>query len=154
MKSQVLHTVWCNIFNETAGEIWSWSLLGVKGLNDFSTSCHIRISEEHANSLLLSALSPLSPGHFVLLPTFCYSKGIKINRKWSFEVAPLRDDLNRGEYYGEYFTRIAGVGVASRRTLVKRIGAPLTGPLTKPIRTPLSRYGFTADSLSKARTAD
>ena len=30
MKSQVLHTVWCNIFAVAAGEIWSWSLLRVK----------------------------------------------------------------------------------------------------------------------------
>ena len=26
MKSQVLHTVWCNVSGEAAGEIWSWSL--------------------------------------------------------------------------------------------------------------------------------
>ena len=32
MKSQVLHTVWCNIPGEAAGEIRNWSLLGVKGL--------------------------------------------------------------------------------------------------------------------------
>ena len=32
MKSQVLHTVQCNISAEAAGEIWHWSLLGVKGL--------------------------------------------------------------------------------------------------------------------------
>ena len=32
MKSQVLLTVWCNISGEAAGEIWHWSLLGVKGL--------------------------------------------------------------------------------------------------------------------------
>ena len=31
MKSQGLHTAWCNSSDETAGEIWSWSLLGVKG---------------------------------------------------------------------------------------------------------------------------
>ena len=31
MKSQVLHTVWCYISGEAAGEIWHWSLLGVKG---------------------------------------------------------------------------------------------------------------------------
>ena len=31
MKSQVLHTVWCNISGEAAGEIWNWSLLGMKG---------------------------------------------------------------------------------------------------------------------------
>ena len=30
-KSQVLLTVWCNISGEAAGEIWHWSLLGVKG---------------------------------------------------------------------------------------------------------------------------
>ena len=30
MKSQVLHTVWCNISDEAAGKIWHWSLLGVK----------------------------------------------------------------------------------------------------------------------------
>ena len=33
MKSQVLHTVWCNISGEAAGELWNWSPLGVKGLN-------------------------------------------------------------------------------------------------------------------------
>ena len=33
MKSQVLLTVWCNISGEAAGEIWHWSLSGVKGLN-------------------------------------------------------------------------------------------------------------------------
>ena len=33
MKSQVLLTVWCNISGEAGGEIWHWSLLGVKGLN-------------------------------------------------------------------------------------------------------------------------
>ena len=32
MKSQVLHTVWCNITGEATGEIWTWSLLGVKVL--------------------------------------------------------------------------------------------------------------------------
>ena len=33
MKSQVLHTVCGCISGEAAGEIWSWSLLGAKGLN-------------------------------------------------------------------------------------------------------------------------
>ena len=32
MESQVLHTVWCNISDKAAGEIWNLSLLGVKGL--------------------------------------------------------------------------------------------------------------------------
>ena len=32
MESQVLYTVWCRISGEAAGEIWTWSLLGVKGL--------------------------------------------------------------------------------------------------------------------------
>ena len=36
MKSQVLYTVWCNIFGEVAGEIWNWSLLGWK---DYPLPC-------------------------------------------------------------------------------------------------------------------
>ena len=32
MKSHVLHTVWCNMTGEATGEIWTWSLSGVKGL--------------------------------------------------------------------------------------------------------------------------
>ena len=32
MQSQVLHTVWCNISGQAAGEIQNWSVLGVKGL--------------------------------------------------------------------------------------------------------------------------
>ena len=32
MKSQILHTVLCNIAGEAAGEFLDWSLLGVKGL--------------------------------------------------------------------------------------------------------------------------
>ena len=34
MKSHVLHTVWCHISCEAAGEFWHWSLSGVKGLNN------------------------------------------------------------------------------------------------------------------------
>ena len=34
MKSQLLHTLWCNITGEATGESWTWSLLGVKGLKD------------------------------------------------------------------------------------------------------------------------
>ena len=36
MKSQVLHTVWCHISCEAAGEFWHWSLSGVKGLKTWS----------------------------------------------------------------------------------------------------------------------
>ena len=32
MKSQALHTVWCHISGGAGGEIWHWSLSGVKGL--------------------------------------------------------------------------------------------------------------------------
>ena len=37
--SQVLHTVWCNISGEAAGETWNWSLLGVKGLSVTMSQC-------------------------------------------------------------------------------------------------------------------
>ena len=35
MKSQILLTVWCNISGGAGGEIWHWSLSGVKGLTTF-----------------------------------------------------------------------------------------------------------------------
>ena len=35
MKSQILHTVWCNIAGEAAGELLDRSLSGVKGLNNY-----------------------------------------------------------------------------------------------------------------------
>ena len=34
MNTQILHNVWCDISAKTAGELWSWSLLGVKGLRE------------------------------------------------------------------------------------------------------------------------
>ena len=40
MKSQTLHTGWCNISGEAAGEIWNWSLLGVKGLDSRVSSAN------------------------------------------------------------------------------------------------------------------
>ena len=33
MKAMFPDTVWCNITGVAAGEIWTWELLGVKGLN-------------------------------------------------------------------------------------------------------------------------
>ena len=41
MKSQVLLTVWCNISGEAAGEIWHWSLSGVKGLRSTPCLCNV-----------------------------------------------------------------------------------------------------------------
>ena len=38
MKSQVLYAVLCNIPGEAVGEIWHWSLLGVKGLKPHTPS--------------------------------------------------------------------------------------------------------------------
>ena len=42
MKRHNLHTVWCNISGEAAGEIWHWSLLGVKGFKawDFKSNAY------------------------------------------------------------------------------------------------------------------
>ena len=44
MKSQVLHTVWCNISGESAGEIWNWSLSGVKGLKYGRNQCRCQLT--------------------------------------------------------------------------------------------------------------
>ena len=46
MKGKLLHTVWCNIFSrEAAGEIWNWSLFGVKGIIwSANCTCFVRLS--------------------------------------------------------------------------------------------------------------
>ena len=57
MKSQDLHTVWCNISGETAGEIWDWSLAGVKGLNkigQLNATLEDPRLRSHAQSFFLS----------------------------------------------------------------------------------------------------
>ena len=41
MKSQVLLTVWCNISGGAGGEIWHWSLSGVKGLKTPNDECAV-----------------------------------------------------------------------------------------------------------------
>ena len=35
-KSKVIHAVWCNITCEAAGQIWTWSLLEVRGLKQLT----------------------------------------------------------------------------------------------------------------------
>ena len=59
MNSQVLHTVWCNIPVEAAGEIWHWSPLAVNGLKEWSPirSAIIRVITE-----FIGRRKVLSPG--------------------------------------------------------------------------------------------
>ena len=54
MKSQVLHTVWCYISGEAAGEIWKWSLLGVKGLKTATSRPPPRIDDSKMDTILPS----------------------------------------------------------------------------------------------------
>ena len=56
MENQVLHTVWCYIPGEAAGEIWNWSLLGVKGLSQTS----LRLLKLQVCCALVSCSLPLS----------------------------------------------------------------------------------------------
>ena len=56
MKSQVLHTVWCNISGEAAGEIWYWSLLGMKGLMLFLVSLPTSLGAKAQQSLCVDTL--------------------------------------------------------------------------------------------------
>ena len=76
MKSQVLHTVWCNISGGAGGEIWHWSLSGVKGLNgllfafkfisplrNVSRLCDMSISYKHRDKYHSEPRVPQSPIH-------------------------------------------------------------------------------------------
>ena len=68
MKTQVPHTVWCNISGEAAGEIWDWSLPWVKGFK-------VLLDDSEQFKLQLSVL-PLRGKLSSTLP----------NNHWSFDV--------------------------------------------------------------------
>ena len=62
--SNVLHTAWCYISGEAAGEIWNWSLLEVKGFDEeLSSSSQYFLSLVQCRGLLGPA--PVS-GHLLL----------------------------------------------------------------------------------------
>ena len=58
MKSQVLHTVWYYISFEAAGQIWYWSLLGVKGFE-----ANLGKSRLIQDMLAYSVFEKPCPGH-------------------------------------------------------------------------------------------
>ena len=60
MKSQVLHTVWCNISGEAAGEIWNWSLLGTTVIEiHFLVTVHLQEPYRSTEKLAGDALFPI-----------------------------------------------------------------------------------------------
>ena len=63
MKSQVLHTVWCYISGEAAGEIWYWSLVvPVPACHlDIQTHAHKHMHKHTHAHTSLRAGSPASP---------------------------------------------------------------------------------------------
>ena len=62
MESQVLHTVWCTIPGEAAGEIWNWSLLGVKGLNGWeSVLFELRSERDNGADAAQQGIDPRRP---------------------------------------------------------------------------------------------
>ena len=74
MKSQVLHTVWCNTSGEAAGEIWNWSLLGVKGFKSSifpNTQIHLLFS--HVRNRLHRQLNSTQSNTLVCASILCFS---------------------------------------------------------------------------------
>ena len=70
MKSQVLHTVWCNISCEDVGEMWNWSLLGVQLLKNVKSPTKVRslYAEDENFSRIADSLVAISdPGTLSLL---------------------------------------------------------------------------------------
>ena len=91
MKSQVLLTVWCNISGEAAGEIWSWSFLGVKGLT-FRNSKKANWRHREFNTFFNDPVSICSPGMKQLLP-----------RSWWLRMMPLQVILLHIEWSSSWY---------------------------------------------------
>ena len=75
MKSQVLYTAWCYISGEAAGEIWHWSLLGVKGLRLVYTY-DARTSARKSNARLCLC----RPGSHVAYAACAYACVVRVNQ--------------------------------------------------------------------------
>ena len=97
MKSQVLLTVWCNMTGEATGEIWTWTLLGVKELKcTVSTFCMLLLSgHTHLSSivkacrvLLRFALTRLDSNQdSCVLTKVQYGLGIFVKYVWGLHNA-------------------------------------------------------------------
>ena len=71
MKSQVLLTVWCNISGGAGGEIWHWSLSGVKGLSSLEFDWAQIFAQLEPRFPPFGHLSQLKPT-FAKLFCYCY----------------------------------------------------------------------------------
>ena len=108
MKSQVFHTVWCNISGEAAGEIWNWSLVGVKGLTESDSQYWI--------------------GALCNTKWFCVSKEMRLTSLFT-----TNKKRRRTEATSQLRTRAAGepsqLGHTCTTTLLQLRYNPITTPL-------------------------
>ena len=75
MKSQVLHTVWCYISGEAAGEIWNWSALGRERFKGEQKLDNKAIGMAFFSELLKLIWRSLDP------PPYC--------NHWSYKIIPM-----------------------------------------------------------------
>ena len=101
MKSQVLLTVWCNISGGAGGEIWHWSLSGVKGLMGdkwgIKPGCrprpHPPLPQSYCNPN--PTLNP-KPNHTV----WCHVSGEATGEIWNWSLLGReRVELGQGQQY-------------------------------------------------------
>ena len=112
MKSQVVHTVWCYISGKTAGEIWNWSLLEVKGFKGWGgqvgllkgggnyrvENCGLGVSSATENSSLATNLFYF--GHqqatycgFLSKTTATWFSRCILHYEWHVTLQPLMSSL-------------------------------------------------------------
>ena len=123
MKSQVLHTVWAYISVEAAGEIWHWSLLGVKGLKWVAFAQNLPSS------------TCFLPGHALWLVcsrnrAVCWSKGREKEFRYSWisliglwRTGPRTQNLGPPQMLRAYILETANSNVAA--TMCLRVAGPL-----------------------------
>ena len=110
MKNQVIHTVWCNISGETAGEICNWSLC-------FSVSLEwcvallctpvTKSSDRMATWNVPMRVSTFHPNKYVLRPRFFWSAPSRFvhargHGHWSGDRAPCYPAVSLGNRPGAY----------------------------------------------------
>ena len=132
MKSQVLHTAWCYISGEAGGEIWYWSLLGMKGL---------MLSGRHSRGPSADGRSTVDTRSVFLVGPNCfcstYSLGhLSVNFP---EKVGKFTGLNRIEYltivstYRHTFGISDGRRLADRQTTIRRPPTDHQPPTDHPL---------------------
>ena len=122
MKSQVLHTVWCDITDEPAGEVWTSSLSGVKG-HPLPSSKRVGIGSDYTIifHLIISYESQVRHTVWCNISVMRLQGKFEIDHSWEQETLATGYSWNRDCKYTLVFDEPLPGGAVSACRLQQRM---------------------------------